>query len=99
MIFILCRARRQDSVTGAGGGGIEINFWGAQKVYLCKFDGGTVAREVYSSVEQTKKVKAKKKRSSGQTFPQILVVVSKSLQFSTNSYVKTKKKVFVPKYT
>ena len=41
-----------------------------------------------------------KKRSSGQKFPQILVIVSKFLRFFTNSLVKTeikKKKVVVPK--
>ena len=41
------QARRQDSVTG-GGGGTERNFGGA--------------REVYSSMDQTKKVKTKKRK-------------------------------------
>ena len=45
----LMQARRQDSVTG---GGAEINFGGrAREVYLCEFE----------SVDQTKKVKTKKK--------------------------------------
>ena len=38
------------------------------------------------------KTKLKKKRSSEQIFPQILVVVSKFFRFSTNFLVKTKKK-------
>ena len=54
----LIQAWRQDSVTG----GAEINFWGgAQEVYLCQFERGTGAREIYSSVDQTNKVKTKKK--------------------------------------
>ena len=42
-------ARRQDSVTG----GAEINFGGAREVYLCEFERGAGAREIYSSVDQT----------------------------------------------
>ena len=51
------QARRQDSVTGWA----EINFGGAREVYLCEFERGTGAREVYTSVDQTKNVKTKKK--------------------------------------
>ena len=80
-----------------GGGGAEINVGGARAVYLREFEGGTGAREVRSSVDKTKKGEDQKKRSSAQIFQQILVVVSKFLQFSTNSKVKTQKKVFVPK--
>ena len=91
------QAWRQDNVTG----GTEINFGGAREVYLCEFERGTGAREIYSSVDQTKKVKTKKKkRSSVQKFPQILlVIVSKFLRFFTNTLAKTKikKKVFVQK--
>ena len=36
--------------------------WGVREVYLGEFEGGTGAREVYSSVDQTKKVKTKKKK-------------------------------------
>ena len=43
------------------GGGAEINFGGAREVYLCEFERGTGARKVYSSVDQTNKVKTKKK--------------------------------------
>ena len=82
------QARRQDSVTK---GGAEINFGAAREVYLCEIERGKGAREIYSSVDQTNKVKTKKKRSSVQKFPQILVVVSKFLRFSANSLVKTKK--------
>ena len=42
-------AQRQDSVTG----GAEINFGGAREVYLCEFERGAGAREIYSSVDQT----------------------------------------------
>ena len=58
--------RRQDSVTGRA----QINLGGAREVYLCKFERGTEAREIYSSVNQTKKVKTKK-RSSSQKFYEI----------------------------
>ena len=76
-----------------GGGGAEINFGGAREVYLYEFEGGTGAREVYLSVDQTKKVKkGQKKRSSVKKFPQILVVVSKFLRFSTNSWWRPKKR-------
>ena len=34
---------------------------GAREVYLCEFERSTGARETYSSVDQTKKVKTKKK--------------------------------------
>ena len=39
----------QDSVTGRA----EIKFKGARKVYLCEFERGTGAREIYSSEDQT----------------------------------------------
>ena len=52
------QAWRQDSVTGAA----EINFGGAREVYLCEFERGTGAREIYSSVDQSKKVKTEKKK-------------------------------------
>ena len=68
------QARRQDSVTGRA----EINFGGAREVYLCEFE----------NVNQTKKVKTKKKRSSVQKILQILVVVSKFLRFSTDSWAE-----------
>ena len=55
------QARRQDNVTGGGG---RNKFWGAREVYLCEFERGTGARDIYSSVDQTKKVKTKKKRGS-----------------------------------
>ena len=47
-------------------------FWGAREVYLCEFEKSTRAREIYSSVDRTKKVKTKKKkRSSSQKFYEI----------------------------
>ena len=79
-----------------GGEAAEINFGGAREVYLCEFKRDTGAQEIYSSVDQTNKVKTKKKVFSSK-FPQILVIVSKFLRFSTNSNLKTKKKVFVSK--
>ena len=45
-------------------GGAEINFGGAREVHLCEFERGTRAREVYSSLDQTNKVKTKKKKVS-----------------------------------
>ena len=88
-IILGYQARRQDSVTG-GGGHKEI-WGGARELDLREFE----------SVDQTKKVKTKK-RSSIQKFPQILVIISKIVRFSTNSEVKTKqnkkqKKVFCSK--
>ena len=44
-------------------------------------------------MDQTKKVKTKKKKVFVPKFPQILVVVSKFLRFFTNFEVKTEKKV------
>ena len=49
-------------------GGAEINFGGARKVYFCEFERGTGAREIYSSVNQTNKVKTKKKVFSSKIF-------------------------------
>ena len=81
--------RRQDSVTGGGG---TNKFGGSREVCSCEFERGTGAREICCSVDQTNNVKTKRKRSSIQKFPQILVIVSKFLRFFTNSQVKTKKK-------
>ena len=52
------QARHQDSVTG-GGGGADINFEGAREVYLCEFERGTGAREIYPSLDQMNKLKNK----------------------------------------
>ena len=51
------QVRRQDSVTA----GAAINFGEAWEVYLCESERGTGAREIHSSVDQTNKVKTKKK--------------------------------------
>ena len=40
-------------------GGAEINFRGAREVYLCEFERGTGAREIYPSLNQMIKVKTK----------------------------------------
>ena len=53
----LRQAWRQDSVTAGG----RSKFWGAREVYLCEFERGTGARKIYSSVDQTNKVKTEKK--------------------------------------
>ena len=58
---------RQDSLIGWA----EINFGGAREVYLSEFERGTGAPKIYSSVDQTNKVKTKKKRSSSQKFYEI----------------------------
>ena len=76
------QARRQDSVTR----GAEMNFGGAREVYLREF----------KSVEQTKKVKTKK-RSSVQKFSQTLVFISKFCDFPRILKRRPKKKVFIPK--
>ena len=52
------QARLQDSVTG---GEAEINLGGAREVYLCEFERGMGACEIYSSEDQTNKVKTNKK--------------------------------------
>ena len=54
----MLQTRRQDNVTG----GVEVNFGGAREVYLCKFERCTGAREIYFSLDQTKKVKTTKKK-------------------------------------
>ena len=76
------QARRQDSVAGGGG---EINCGEVREVFLHEFEWGTGAREIYLSVDQTNKMKTNKKQVFRAKFPQIQVVVSKFLRFSTNS--------------
>ena len=56
----MSRCQGPGPATGTGGGA-EINFGRAREVYLSEFKRGTEAREIYSSVDQTKKVKIKKK--------------------------------------
>ena len=52
---------------GGGGGGGRNKFWGAREVYLCKFERGTGAREIYPSLDQMSKVKTKASKGfSGQ---------------------------------
>ena len=48
-----------------GGGGVLINFGGARELYLCE----------YESVDQTIKMKTKKKRTSVQKCPSILIFI------------------------
>ena len=36
-----------------------MNFGGAREVYLCEFERGTGAREIYPSLDQMNKVKTK----------------------------------------
>ena len=45
-----------------GGGWVEINFGGTQEVYLCEFERGTVAREIYPSLDQINKVKTQDRK-------------------------------------
>ena len=40
-------------------GRAKINFGGARKVYLCEFERGMGAREIYPSLDQMNKVKIK----------------------------------------
>ena len=49
-------------------GGAEINFEGAREACLCEFERGTGVRDIYSSVDQTNKVKTKKKVFSSKFF-------------------------------
>ena len=75
-------ARRQDSVTR----GAEINFGGAREVYLREF----------KSVDQTKKVKTLKTRSSVQKFSQTLVSISQFCDFPRILKRRPKKKGLRP---
>ena len=76
----------------------EINFGGAREVYLCEFERGTGAREIYSSVDQTNKVKTKKKRK---VFSSKIYTNSgyrlKILAIFNEFLSEYQKKVFVPK--
>ena len=76
-------ARSQDSVTR----GAEINFGGAQEVCVKEF----------KSVDQTKKVKTKKKKVFSSKIFTNFGFHLKILRLFTNPKVKTKKKVLVPK--
>ena len=40
-------------------GGGRNKFWGAREVYLCEFERGTGAREIYPSLDEMNKVKTK----------------------------------------
>ena len=92
--ILICRttlygnqARRQDSVTG----GAEKNLGGAREVYLCEFERGTGAREIYPSLDQMNKERTKDSKGfSGQ-----------NREFKRFFRLKTgdlrKKKVFIPK--
>ena len=77
------QVQRQDSVTG----GTEINFGGAQKVYLCEFKRDTGARKIYSSVDQTNKVKTKKKVFCSK-FLQIKKVISSKIFTNSGCHLK-----------
>ena len=72
---------RQDGVTG----GAEINFGGHENFIYVNSRGAR-------GHEKFMLVWIKKKRSSVQKFPQILVIVSKFLRFFTNSLGKNKEK-------
>ena len=86
--------RRQDSVTG----GAEINFLGGHEKFIyVNSRRGTRAREIYSSVDQTNKVKTKKKGFHFKNFLKFWLSSENPCDFSRILSVKTKKKVFVPK--
>ena len=90
------QAWRQDSMTGGGGG--RNKFGGAREVYLRKFERGTRAWEIYSSVDQTNKVKTKKKSLQFKNFHKFWSSSKNSCDFSRILKCRTKKKeVFVPK--
>ena len=71
-----------------GGGEAEINFGGARVGYFCEFERGTGAREIYPSVDQTNKVKTKKKVIQ-RNFP---AKIRNLNSFSDRKLVTTKKK-------
>ena len=73
------QARRQDSVTG----GAEINFEGTREVCFREFERSTGAREIYSSLNQTIKVKKKCLR----------------FQISANSGIRLKIRAIVHEFT
>ena len=75
------QARRQGSVTG----GAEINFGGTQEVYLCEFERGRGAREIYPSLDKINKVKTKDPKGF---YPEI----GNSSGFSGRKHVISKKK-------
>ena len=95
--YCVKQARRQDSVTG---GGSRDKFWGAREVYVCDFESGTGAREIYSSVNQTNKVKTKKKVfssniSTNSSYRRRILAIFH--EFFSDDQKKKKEKVFVPK--
>ena len=55
-MYCLMQTWRQNSVAG---GRAKINFGGAREVYLCEFERGTGAREIYPSLDEINKVKTK----------------------------------------
>ena len=96
------QARLQDSVTG----GAKINLGGEREVYLCEFERGTGAREIYPSLDQMNKVKTKDSKGfSGrkqmiskkkEVFTEIardfLAEIGNSSSFSGRKHVISKKK-------
>ena len=71
--------------------------WGEREIYSCEFEKSTGAREIYSSVDQTKKVKTKKKVFSTKNYTNSgygLEILAIFLEFLNEDQ---KKKVFVPK--
>ena len=82
------QARRQDSVTG----GSRNKFWGAREVYLCEFERGTGAREIYFRVNQTNKVKTKKKGLQFKNFHKFWLSSQNSCDFSRILKWRPKKK-------
>ena len=80
-------------------GGAEINFGGAREVYLCEFERGTGAREIYPSLDQAKTGDLKKKNK---VFTEILsdfpAEFKNSNAFSgPKQAISKKKKVFIPR--
>ena len=71
------QARRQESVTGGGGG--RNKFWGGHEKLIYVNSRGARGHEKFIPVW------IKRTRSSVQNFLQILVIVSKFFRFFTNS--------------
>ena len=89
------QAQRQDSLTGEGRNKFE---GGVREVYLCEFERGMGAREIYSSVDQTNKVKTKKKGLQFKNFYKFWSSSQNSCDFSRILKCGTKKRRgFCPK--
>ena len=80
---IFCKSRPGARIAWLGG---KNKFWGAWEVYLCEFERGIGAPEIYYSVDQTSKVKTKKKVFSLKIFTNLKWRPKKKSSSSQNFY-------------